>query len=217
MSMKFLLGKKLTMTQVFGDNGRVVPVTRVQAGPCVVTQVVKESKGAAVEVGFGEKKHATKPLAGHLKGLPTAQMLRRFRVEELPEGVTRGVTLSVAMFKPGDHVAVTGTSKGKGFQGVVKRHHFAGGPASHGHKDNLRMPGSIGATGPQRVLKGMRMAGRMGGEQVTVSNLEVVSVDAEKHELLLKGAVPGATGSFLMITGQGAPEVMPPVTTPVTV
>lgn len=199
--MKFLLGKKLSMTQVFSDGGRVVPVTRVQAGPCVVTQVTKEPQGAAVEVGFGERKHATKPLAGHLKDLPTARFLRRFRVEELPEGVTRGATLSVDMFKPGDHVAVTGTSKGKGFQGVVKRHHFSGAPASHGHKDQSRMPGSIGATGPQRVFKGKRMAGRMGGEQVTVQNLEIVSVDAEKHELLLKGAVPGATGSFLIITG----------------
>lgn len=201
--MKFLLGKKLAMTQVFSDNGRVLPVTRVQAGPCVVTQVVKEPHGAAVEVGFGERKHLTKPLAGHLKDLPGARFIRRFRVEEVPDGVTRGATLSVDMFKPGDRVAVTGTSKGKGFQGVVKRHHFAGAPASHGHKDQSRMPGSIGATGPQRVLKGMRMAGRMGGEQVTVSNLEVVSVDAEKHELLLKGAVPGATGSLVIIKSNG--------------
>ena len=209
--MKFVLGTKLSMTQVFANDGRVVPVTRVQAGPCVVTQVVKEKTGAAVEVGFGEEKHASKPRAGHLKGLPAMHALRRFRVEELPETITRGALLSVAMFKPGDRVQVTGTSKGKGFQGVVKRHHFHGGPASHGHKDNARMPGSIGATGPQRVIKGMRMAGRMGGEQVSVQNLEVISSDPATNEIVLKGAVPGATGSLVVIAGKGVLEVIEPV------
>lgn len=205
---KFLLGKKLEMTQVFANDGRVVPVTRVQAGPCVVTQVMKEKAGAAVEVGFGEEKHASKSRAGHLSGLPAARFIRQFHVKELPETVTRGAMLSVEMFKPGDRVMVTGISKGKGFQGVVKRHHFAGAPASHGHKDQSRMPGSIGATGPQRVFKGKRMAGRMGGEQVSVQNLEVISSDPVTHELVLKGAVPGATGSFVVIAGDGALEIV---------
>lgn len=201
--MRFLLGTKQDMTQVFADSGRVIPVTRVQAGPCMVTQVVKEPRGAAVEVGYGDKNHLTKSAEGHLKGLPALRFLRRFRVDAPSEAITRGAVLTVDMFKPGDRVRVTGVSKGKGFQGVVKRHHFAGGPASHGHKDNLRMPGSIGSTGPQRVFKGKRMAGHMGSEQVTVTNLEIVAIDTAKNELLIKGAIPGATGSLVVIKGEG--------------
>lgn len=182
--MKFILGTKLNMTQIFADDGRVVPVTRVTAGPCVVTKVTAEKDGTQVEIGFGEKHRHS------------------FHAEKMPE-VARGARFTVGTFVPGDMVQVTGVSKGKGFQGVVKRHGFHGQPTSHGHKDQERMPGSIGSTGPQRVFKGMRMAGRMGTDQVTVKNLEVVSVDKEKNELLIKGALPGATGSMVIIQAPG--------------
>jgi len=214
--MKAILGKKMQMSQVFRDDGTVWPVTKVSAGPCVVTQVkTKEKDGvAAVQIGFASSRNLTKPELGHLKGLSSMRFLRDIQPEKIGDGVTRGAVITVKTFVPGDIVEVIGTSKGKGFAGVVKRHHFAGGPASHGHKDNLRAPGAIGAGGVQRVFKDVRMAGRMGGERVTIKNLEVVSIDAEKNELLLKGAVPGAFGSLLIIKGPGelqveaAPEVM---------
>lgn len=201
--MKFILGTKLGMTQVFRPDGSVVPVTRVQAGPCVITQVKTVEKDGvdSVQVGFGKQKlfRVAKPQQGHLKDLPTVRVMRDVRVGG--DEFKRGDMLDVNSFVAGDRVQVTGTSKGKGFQGVVKRHHFAGGPASHGHKDNLRMPGSIGAGGVQRVFKGMRMGGHMGDEQVTVKNLEIVEVLPETNELLIKGAVPGARGGLLMING----------------
>src|SRR3989339_209517 len=206
--MKFIIGKKLNMTQVFREDGTVVPVTRVQAGPCVITQVkTQEKEGtAAVQVGFGTQKtfRLTKPLQGHLKGITkdenaqlTVQYLHDFKNDN---DLKRGDVFTVDTFSVGDKVQVTGVSKGKGFQGVVKRHGFHGGPASHGHKDNLRMPGSIGAGGPQHVFKGMRMGGRMGGDQVTVKNLEVIQVFPEENILAIKGAVPGAKGSLLLIS-----------------
>ena len=199
--MKFILGKKLNMTQVFREDGTVVPVTRVQAGPCVVTQVKTEQKDGvqAVQVGFGEQKvfRLTKSLQGHLKDLPTVAIMRDFRTSQ---ELSRGDVFDVSMFEAGEKVQVTGRSKGKGFQGVVKRHGFAGSPASHGHKDQLRMPGSIGATDAARVFKGTRMGGHMGDDQVTVKNLEIVEIKAEDNELLIKGAVPGARGSLLMIS-----------------
>ena len=178
--MKFLLGTKRNMTQIFAVAGRVVPVARGSAGPCTVTKVTPEKNGRQVEIGFGEKHR------------------RSFHAEAMPE-LTRGTELTVTTFAPGDIVQVTGVSKGKGFQGVVKRHHFHGHPTTHGHKDQERMPGSIGSTGPQRVFKGMRMGGRMGTDQVTVKNLEVVLVDKEKNELLIKGALPGAIGGLVII------------------
>ncbi len=209
------------MTQIFQDDGRVVPVTRVSAGPNVVTKVEKLEHGAAVEVGYGEKKKLNKAEAGHRKGLAPVRHIRSFKTDSIPENLKRGANVTVAMFEEGEKVAVTGTSKGKGFQGVVKRHGFAGSPASHGHKDQLRMPGSIGATDAARVFKGMKMAGRMGNERVTVKNLEIVKVDQESNELLLKGAVPGSRGGLIMISGAGdtvveevkeeAPEVAPVV------
>ncbi|MEK9152640.1 MAG: 50S ribosomal protein L3, partial [Patescibacteria group bacterium] len=149
------------------------------------------------------KKKPTKPLAGHLKATKNFKTLREFRLNDASE-LKVGDTIDASTFAPGEFIKVTGESKGKGFQGVVKRHHFRGGPASHGHKDNLRMPGSIGSGGMQRVFKGLRMGGRMGGERVSVSNLEVVSVDAAKGLLMVKGAVPGARGGLLLITGNGA-------------
>lgn len=194
--MKFLIGTKLNMTQVFREDGTVVPVTRVVAGPCVVTKVSKIDGKKYVEVGFGTAKKLNQPMAGHLAGL---SMMREMRSYTSSQDLKRGDVISITSFAPGDRVSVSGVSKGKGFQGVVKRHHFAGGPASHGHKDNLRMPGSIGATDSQRVYKGTRMGGHMGSDAVTVHNLEVVAIDTEKNELLLKGAVPGARGGVIEI------------------
>lgn len=191
------------MTQVFRNDGSVVPVTRVQAGPCVVTQVKNgENNGVqAVQIGFGTQKlfRVNKAQQGHLKDLPTVKVMRDFRVSD-SEQVKRGDMFDVTTFIPGDRIQVTGTSKGRGFQGVVKRHGFAGGPASHGHKDNLRMPGSIGAGGVQRVFKGMRMGGHMGDAQITVLNLEIVEVHPDTNELFIKGAVPGARGGLLLIS-----------------
>jgi len=187
------------MTQTWTEKGRVVPITVIEAGPCTVAQIkTKERDGyGAVQFGFGTKKHLTKPMKGHLKELPALRALREFRGD--PGELRRGDTLDVSVFSPGDIVKVTGISKGKGFQGVVKRHGFHGHPSTHGHKDQERMPGAIGAGGVQHVRKGQRMAGRMGGERVTVRNLKIVAIDKEKNRLLVKGAVPGARNSLVMI------------------
>lgn len=200
LNMKFLLGKKIEMTTIWNEIGKAVPVTVIEAGPCRVTQVKTQERDGytAVQVGFGKKKHPTKPAVGHLKDLPAFAYLREVRFGSGAE-MTRGATLTVAQFQPGDAVKVAGVSKGKGFQGVVKRHHFAGHPATHGHKDQERMPGSIGAGGVQHVRKGMRMAGRMGGERVTVTNLKVVAIDEAKNLLQVTGAVPGAKNTLLEI------------------
>lgn len=208
--MKFIIGRKLGMTQVFAADGTAVPVTRVQAGPCQVAQVRIQEKREInlAQISFLdglEEKRLRRPQAGHLKGLRPARILRDFKIEENErEALKRGDIINVGIFAPGDKVEVCGQSKGKGFAGVVKRHHFKGGPASHGHKDNLRAPGSIGAGGVQRVFKGMRMAGRMGGMRVTIKNLEIVQVLPEKNELYIKGAVPGGRNSVLLIQGEGA-------------
>ena len=197
--MKFILGKKISMSQIFQDNGEVIPVTIVQAGPCQVTQVKNKDKDGytAVQLGFEPVKKLIKPKAGHLKDLPLFRYLREFRVTE---GVfERGQEINATNFNLKELLKVTAFSKGKGFQGVVKRHGFHGHPATHGHKDQSRMPGSIGATFPQRVIKGKRMGGRMGGERITVSNLEIIKVEAEKNLLYVKGAVPGGRNSFLLI------------------
>lgn len=196
--MKFLIGKKLDMSQVWKDDGRVVPITFISAEPNQVVQlksVEKDGYEAAV-LGRAKAKKVSKSRAGYFKELEPKKILREARGAT---GWLRGETLGVDQFKIGDVVQVSGTSKGKGFQGVVKRHHFAGGPASHGHKDNLRMPGAIGSGGIQRVFKGLKMAGRMGGEKVTVKNLEVMKIDTEKNLIALKGAVPGARGSLVVI------------------
>ena len=210
--MKFILGTKLNMTQVFRPDGTVVPVTRVKAGPCVVTQIkTKDNKGNvdAVQIGYGEQKkfRLDKPTQGHLKGLDSLRFLKDFRTDG-DQGLKRGDKYDLSIFEAGEKVEVTGNSKGKGFQGVVKRHGFHGSPASHGHKDQLRMPGSIGATDAARVFKGTRMGGHMGDEQVTVKNLEIVEINKESGELLIKGAVPGARGGLLMIsTKEGNIEI----------
>ncbi len=200
--MKFIIGTKLGMTQVFLADGTVVPVTRIQAGPCVVTQVkTKESDGVqSVQVGFGTQKKFRVPRAqqGHLKDLATVRVMRDFRTDDKTK-LERDDVFTVKTFVVGDIVDVIGWAKGRGFQGVVKRHGFKGGPATHGHKDNLRMPGSIGAGGVQRVFKNMRMAGHMGTNRVTVQRLEIVEVHPETNELLIKGAIPGARGGMVYV------------------
>lgn len=213
--MKFILGKKIGMTQVFLPNGMVVPVTKIQAGPCQIVAVRDDAKNGvkAVQIGFGEVKESrlSKPELGHLKDLDKVRNLRSFTIEK-DVAVKRGDTITVETFTTGDKVQVVGESKGKGFAGVVKRHHFRGGPASHGHKDNLRMPGSIGAGGVQRVFKGMRMGGRMGGDRVTIKNLEIVEVHPENGELYIKGAVPGGRNALLLISALGELKLTAPET-----
>jgi len=195
-----MIGKKIGMTQLFRDNGETV-VTVIEAGPCFVTQIKTEEKDGynAVQLGFGEAKRLNVPQKGHLKGVGLFKYLREFRVEDV-SSFKLGQKVDVDIFKPGDLVDVIGTSKGKGFAGVVKRHHFAGGPKTHGQSDRHRAPGSVGATTfPGRVLKGTRMAGHMGDDRVTVRNLEIVDVDSARNVLLVKGAVPGGRNGLLLI------------------
>lgn len=189
------------MSQLFLEDGRVVPVTVVQAGPCTVTQVKSEEKDGyvAVQMGFGEKKKANQPTRGHLKGRGPFRYLREVPTEDV-EDVEPGHTVGADLFDAGDRVDVTGISKGRGFQGVVKRHGFGGGPRTHGQSDRWRAPGSIGGTTtPGRVYKGKRMAGHMGNQRVTVRKLEVVQVDVERNLLLIKGATPGPPNGLLLI------------------
>jgi len=204
--MKFILGLKLGMTQVFDEKGNVIPVTLIEAGPCIVTQIkTREKDGySAVQIGFGEAKKVTKAIAGHLKKLGKLLFLREFRNEEPKiddKELKRGDRIDVSVFKEGDLVRVSGLSKGKGFAGVVKRWHFAGRPATHGTKHELRTGGSVGSSFPERVIKGKKMPGRMGFERVTISNLKVVRIDPENNFLAIKGAVPGPKGALLEIRG----------------
>jgi large subunit ribosomal protein L3 len=196
-----IIGKKVGMTQVFAASGEIVPVTVVEAGPCTVTQVKTADNDGyqAVQLGFGHAKHLNSPEKGHLKRLPPLRYLREFLVEKSEEFVV-GQKIDASIFKAGDKVDVVGVSKGKGFAGVVKRYHFAGGPKTHGQSDRHRAPGAIGSgTTPGRILKGKRMAGRMGGERVTVADLEVVQADPERNLLLIKGAVPGGVNGLLLV------------------
>jgi large subunit ribosomal protein L3 len=205
MSVKGIIGKKIGMTQVYAEDGRAIPATVLQAGPCVVVQRKSKDKDgySAVQMGLVEArktKRVTKAMNGHYDkaGLPPCRVLREFQVEDGAE-VKVGDKVSVDLFAAGDSVHVTGISKGKGFQGVVKRHHFRGGAATHGSMFH-RAPGSIGASAfPSRVLKGMRAAGHMGSDRVTVRNLEVVRVDAGNNVLVVRGAVPGASGGYVVI------------------
>jgi large subunit ribosomal protein L3 len=195
-----IIGRKLGMTQIFRDDGKVEAVTALEAGPCSVVQIKTEAKEGynAVQLGFGEAKRLKSPQRGHLRGLGNFKYLREFRVDDIGD---IEVKVDVAMFQEGDLVDVTGVSKGKGFAGVVKRYGFAGGPKTHGQSDRHRHGGSIGATtSPGRVLKGTRMAGRMGNRRVTVRKLEVLKTDPERNLLLVKGAVPGAKNGLLLIT-----------------
>ena len=206
MHMKFILGTKQNMTQFFGEDGVVAPATLLLAGPVVVLQTKNKEKDtySAVQVGYGKKRNITKALAGHFGELGSFRHVKEFRLGEgdSSEGaLNRGDVIDVSVFTPGDVITVSGVTKGKGFEGVVKRHGFHGGRRTHGQKHSEREPGSIGATGPQRVFKGTRMAGRMGGDRVTVKNLRVLAIDKEKNEMLISGALPGRRGTLLEIRG----------------
>lgn len=201
------------MSQIFKEDGEVIPVTMVKTGPCFVTQMKSSAagnptEGLSLQIGFEEiaEKKICKPQLGHLKDLPKLKFLREFPDVECFH-LKRGDQFNVEIFQVGEKVTVTGISKGKGFQGVVKRHGFAGGPATHGHKDNLRMPGAIGAGGVQRVFKGLRMAGRQGGEQITVKNLEIVEINALNNIMKIKGALPGGRNSLLIIKSPGKIQI----------
>lgn len=205
MALKTIVAKKIGMTTVFQDDGSAVSVTVLQAEPATVTAVRPlGDERTNVQLGFrrAKEKHLSKAERGHLNGLPLFRTLREFRLPKGAQAPQRGDQVTVSTFSVGEHVSVSGLSKGRGFAGVVKRHGFAGGPASHGTKHTLRAPGSIGTRFPQLVTKGRRMAGRMGGERVTVDGLKVVDVVPEEHLLVVSGAVPGHRGTFLEVRAE---------------
>jgi large subunit ribosomal protein L3 len=202
--LRAFLGKKIGMTHVFDDNGNVIPVTVVEAGPCTVTQIRTSGNDGyeAVQIGFGTVKRVNKPQSGHLKG----QLLRHLK--EVPSDDVNehsvGEKIQVDMFDMDELVDIIGTSKGKGFAGSMKRHGFAGGPRTHGQSDRSRAPGSIGGgTTPGRVYKGQKMSGHMGNERITVKNLRIVKIDIERNLLWLKGAIPGAPNGLITIRKTG--------------
>jgi large subunit ribosomal protein L3 len=202
--MKALLGTKVGMTQILGEDGLTIPVTLIQAGPCTVTQVktVETDGYNAVQIGYGLGKNLSNAVAGHVKAAGvTPKVIREVRVDEIQDGTTIGSQFDVSVFVVGDAVDVTGTSKGKGFAGNVKRNNFNTSKKTHGGNGNVRKPGSIGSMYPQKVFKGKRMAGQMGNEQVTVKNLHVAYVDAANNVIGLKGAVPGPRKGIVMIGG----------------
>ncbi len=195
------LGKKIGMTQIFREDGRVVPVTVIEAGPCVVTQVkTLENDGyEAVQLGFGDVKRRNKPQAGHLKNSKLSRYLREVSTDDTSEYEV-GQTIGVDIFSAGEKIDVIGKSKGRGFAGVMKRWNFGGGPRTHGQSDRARAPGSIGGgTTPGKVYKGLKMAGHMGNRRITVKGLEIVEIDFERNLLLVKGGIPGATNSLVQI------------------
>jgi large subunit ribosomal protein L3 len=204
--MKFLLGRKIGMTRVYDVQGAIQPVTVVSAGPCTVTQLKSITKDGytAIQVAYGAIKHPTKPLVGHLAkaNTATAALIREvpLATDEDLSGYQLGQTLDVTVFTAGDTVSVAGTTKGKGFQGVVKRHGFAGGPASHG-SDFHRAAGAIGGRWPQRVVKGRRMAGQMGNVRATIKGLKVIYVNPDQNVLAISGALPGPNRGLLEIQG----------------
>ncbi|MEK7077769.1 MAG: 50S ribosomal protein L3 [Patescibacteria group bacterium] len=200
--MKYIIGKKMGSTQLVGDKGEIIPVTLIGAEEAVVVQIKTPEKDgyASVQVASGSKKekNLSRALKGHFKGLGNFRFVKEFK----PSGEADykiGDKLTLSDFLPGDMVKVSARSTGRGFQGVVKRHGFSGGPASHGHRDVLRKPGAIGGRFPQRVLKGKRMAGRLGGDRVTVKNLEVIRVDADNKVMAVRGAVPGKNGTMVEV------------------
>ena len=203
--MSGLIGRKIGMTSIFDENGKNIPCTVIEAGPCVVTQVrTKEVDGyEALQLGFDDKteKHATKADLGHFKKAGTSAKKKVVEFQGFEENYKLGDNITVEVFSEGEFVDVQGVSKGKGFQGVVKRHGFGGvGQATHGQHNRLRAPGSVGASSyPSRVFKGMRMAGRMGGDNVKVQNLRVLKVVAEKNLLVIKGCIPGCNNSYVII------------------
>lgn len=203
--MSGIIGKKIGMTSVFGADGKYIPCTVIQAGPCVVTQIrTKEKDGyEAVQIAFGDKKekHTSRAEAGHFKKVNTAAKHKVVEFREFPESPALGSEIKADLFAEGDFVDVTGTSKGKGFQGVVRRHNFSGvGMQTHGQHNRLRAPGSRGASSfPSRVLKGMRTAGHMGAAKVKIQNLQIVKVIADQNILVIKGAIPGHKGSYVIV------------------
>lgn len=202
--MKFILGKKIGMTQVFTDKGMVVPVTLIEVGPCKVTQVkTKEKEGYnSIQIGFGNTKNITKSVKGQLSKnniKENYRYMRELRVRDEKLTFKVGDELKADVFSIGDKIEVVGTSKGKGFQGVVKRHNFKGMPTTHGHRHEERIGGSTGQRFPQHTLKGLKMAGRMGNERVTEVKKEVVRIDLDKNIIAVKGGVPGRFGSLVMI------------------
>lgn len=206
--MKFLLATKQEMTQYFSEDGKCIAATLLSAGPITVTALrTKERDGyEAIQFGFGTQlpKRVNKAQQGALKELGFFRYMREYRPASVSADIKVGDKVSVDTFTLGDDVTVTGTSKGKGFQGVVKRHGFHGGPRSHGQKHSEREPGSIGATGPQRVIPGTRMAGRMGSDTVTVKGLKVLAVDTTNNLLLVSGAIPGRRGTLIEIKASNA-------------
>ncbi len=196
--MGFILGKKLKMSQIWKDD-KVVPITSIQAGPVVVTQIKTKDKDGyeALQVGFETKKKLNKPMKGHLKDLGSFRHIKEFKIQGSEFKI--GDSLDVSQFQEGDKVKISGISKGKGFQGVVKRHGFHGRNATHGVKHEQRKPGSIGSSWPEHVIKGRKMPGRMGAERVTVKNLKIVKVDKENNLIAVKGAIPGHRGTLVEI------------------
>ena len=201
-----LIGKKVGMTQLFAADGTVQPATVLKAGPCVVVQAkTLETDGyEAVQLGFGEVKRRNKPLSGHLKNSRLSRYLREVATDDTSEFEV-GQTIGVDIFEAGEKVDVIGTSKGRGFAGVMKRWNFGGGPRTHGQSDRMRAPGSIGGgTTPGKVYKGLKMGGHMGNRRITVKGLEIVEIDAERNLLMIKGGIPGATNSLVHIRRAGA-------------
>ncbi len=200
--MKALLGTKLGMTQLFDEAGNAQRVTLVQAGPCIVAQVktIERDGYAAVQLGYGKAKNLAKPQVGHLKAAGTeAKMLREIRMTEVSEDTPKvGDKLTVSTFETGDAVQVTGTSKGKGFAGTIKRHNFSRGPKTHG-SHNYRGPGSIGSGYPEHVFRGMHMAGHMGHDRVTVKGLKVFTIDEKSNVLAISGAIPGPKRGLVIV------------------
>ena len=195
------LGKKIGMTQIFREDGRVVPVTVIEAGPCVVTQVktLQPDGYEALQLGFGDVKRRNKPQAGHLKNSKLSRYLREVSTDDTSEFEV-GQTIGADIFEAGEKIDVIGKSKGRGFAGTMKRWNFGGGPRTHGQSDRARAPGSIGGgTTPGKVYKGLKMAGHMGNRRITVKGLEIVEVDTDRNLLLVKGGIPGATNSLVQI------------------
>ncbi|MEE2881668.1 MAG: 50S ribosomal protein L3 [Chloroflexota bacterium] len=203
--LRGFLGKKIGMSQVFRDNGEVVPVTVIQAGPCAVTQIKNQKTDGynAIQLGFGAAKNLNKPERGHLKNNEPVKHLREVKTDSLDE-YSVGQQISVEIFEVGEKIDVIGTTKGRGFAGTMKRHGFHGGPKTHGQSDRARAPGSIGGgTTPGKVYKGLKMAGHMGNERVTIKNLEILQIDQDRNLLVVKGGVPGAPNGLLIIRRKG--------------
>ncbi len=203
---KFILGKKIGMSQMFVED-KMVPVTLIESGPVVVVQLkTKEKDGyTAAQIGFGEKKPGklSKALKKHMKDLGNFRWLKEYKInDEQLANLKVGDKIDASIFQIGEKVKISGTNKSKGFQGVVKRHGFHGGPKTHGQKNRFRAPGSIGATHPQHVVPGRRLPGRMGGERITLKNRKIVQVDAQNNLMAIKGAMPGKKGDLLEISAQ---------------